>query len=253
MSISLNLKAGYDNDNSEVIECMSLLKRSNPNIQVDYISREAAFEVLKKRDPELSRVIEWDKENPLPSSIVIKNIPLAEYPNIDSIVKRYMGIIQYDEERSKKSLTDYRAQYERIQGLINILLSVHYGIYGIIAFFVFAVFIIIYNSIGNFVFFYRDEIKIIRLVWGENLFIYGPFALQWLLYTTLAYIIGTSLFSLLVKNINFSLITDFPVFIDRFFDIYGQIFFLECIVILVVWFLSGLFSSRRFIEKENIS
>ncbi|NCP77228.1 hypothetical protein GW830_03810 [bacterium] len=94
------------------------------------------------------------------------------------VVKRYTGIIQYDEERSKKSLTDYRAQYDRIQGLINILLSVQYGIYGIIGFFIFAVFIIIYNSIGNFVFFYRDEIKIIRLVGGENFFIYGPFAIQ---------------------------------------------------------------------------
>jgi cell division protein FtsX len=167
-------------------------------------------------------------------------------------VKRYTGIIQYDEERSKKSLTDYRAQYERIQWLINILLSVHYGIYSIIAFFIFAVFIIIYNSIGNFVFFYRDEIKIIRLVWGENIFIYGPFALQWFLYTGLAYILGTLFFSLLIKNINFSLITDFPVFIDRFFDMYGQVFFLACIVILVVWLLSGLLSSHRFIEKENI-
>lgn len=107
------------------------------------------------------------------------------------MVKRYTGIVQYDEERSKKSLTDYRAQYERIQGLINILLSVRYGIYSIIAFFIFAVFIIIYNSIGNFVFFYRDEIKIIRLVGGENLFIYGPFALQGIFYTGIAYAIGT--------------------------------------------------------------
>lgn len=253
MSISLNLKSGYSADNSEVIECMSALKQASSNVQVQYISREEAFEVLKKRDPELSRVIEGDAENPLPSSIVIKNIPLGEYPNVDAVVKRYTGIIQYDEERSKKSLTDYHAQYERIQGLINILLSVQYGIYSIIGFFIFAVFIIIYNSIGNFVFFYRDEIKIIRLVGGENIFIYGPFAIQGLLYTGLAYVIGTSIFSLLVRNINFSLIMDFPVFIDRFFDLYGQIFFIELGVVLLVGLLSGFLSSRRFIGKENLS
>jgi malic enzyme len=58
MSISLNLKSGYDADNAEVIECLSALKQTTPNIQVQFISREEAFEVLKKRDPELSRVIE---------------------------------------------------------------------------------------------------------------------------------------------------------------------------------------------------
>lgn len=253
MSISLNLKPGYTGDNAEVIECISALKQTNPSVQIQYISREEAFEILKKRDPELSRVIEGDQENPLPSSISIKNIPMSEYPNIDAVVKRYTGIIQYDEERSKKSLTDYRAQYERIQGLINILLSVHYGIYGIIGFFLFAVFIIIYNSIGNFVFFYRDEIKIIRLVGGENLFIYGPFAIQGILYTGLAYIVGTSAFSLLVRNINFSLITDFPVFIDKFFTLYEQIFLMEFGIILLVGLFSGFLSSRRFIGNENLS
>lgn len=253
MSISLNLKSGYDANNSEVIECMSALKQANANIQVQFISREEAFEVLRKRDPELSRVIEWDKENPLPSSIVIKNIPLKEYPLIDATVKRYTGIIQYDEERSKKSLTDYSAQYERIQGLINILLSVHYGIYSVIGFFIFAVFIIIYNSIGNFVFFYRDEIKIIRLVGWENLFIYWPFAIQGVLYTGLAYTIGTTVFSLLVRGINFSLITDFPVFIDRFFTLYAQTFLLEFVIVLLVGLLSGFLSSRRFISKKNFA
>lgn len=58
MSISLNLKPGYDADNSEVIECISALKQTSSDIQVQYISREEAFEILRKRDPELSRVIE---------------------------------------------------------------------------------------------------------------------------------------------------------------------------------------------------
>lgn len=253
MSISLNLKPGYTGDNAEVIECVSALKQTDPEIQVQYVSREKAFDILKKRDPELARVIEGDKDNPLPSSISIKNIPMSEYPDIDAVVKRYTGIVQYDEEKSKKSLTDYRAQYERIQGLINILLSVHYGIYGIIGFFLFAVFIIIYNSIGNFVFFYRDEIKIIRLVGGDSAFVYGPFAIQGVLYTGLAYLFGTVTFSLVIRNINFSLITDFPVFIDRFFVWYGRVFLTVCGIILLVGLLSGLLSSRRFIGNERMS
>lgn len=249
MSLSLNLKSGYTGDNSEVIAAMSALKQASPSVNIEYLSKEEAFEILRKRDQELVRIIEGDKENPLPSSIVIKDIPLSEYPKIDAIVKQFKGIIQYDEERSQRSLVDYRAQYERIQGLINILLSIRYGIYGIIGLFIFSVFIIIYNSIGNFVFFYRDEIKIIRLVGGENIFIYGPFSIQGLLYTIAAYILGTLIFIYLVKNINFSLITDFPVFIDRFLSLYSDIFLIELGIVAVVGMLSGFLSSRRFIGK----
>lgn len=249
MSLSLNLKSGYTGDNSEVIAAMSALKQASPSVNIEYLSKEEAFEILRKRDQELVRIIEGDKENPLPSSIVIKDIPLSEYPKIDAIVKQFKGIIQYDEERSQRSLVDYRAQYERIQGLINILLSIRYGIYGIIGLFIFSVFIIIYNSIGNFVFFYRDEIKIIRLVGGENIFIYGPFSIQGILYTIAAYILGTLIFIYLVKNINFSLITNFPVFIDRFLSLYSNIFLIELGIVAVVGMLSGFLSSRRFIGK----
>lgn len=250
MSLSLNLKPGYTGDNSEVIAAMSALKQASSAIDIQYLSKEEAFEILKKRDQELVRIIEGEKENPLPSSIVIKNIPLGEYPKIDTIVRQFKGIIQYDEERSQKSLVDYQSQYERIQGLINILLSIRYGIYGIIGLFIFSVFIIIYNSIGNFVFFYRDEIKIIRLVGGANIFIYGPFSIQGFLYTLVAYALGTSVFVYLIKNINFSLITNFPVFTDRFFVLYSDILLIELAVVTVVGILSGFLSSRRFIGKE---
>lgn len=231
---------------------MNALKTTSSSVEVQYISREDAFEILRQRDEELARVIEGDKDNPLPSSIVIKNIPLREYPSINAAIERFKGIVRYDEEKSKKSLVDYQAQYERIQALINILLSVRYGIYAMIGFFLFAVFVIIYNSIGNFVFFYRDEIRIIRLVGGENIFVYGPFSLQGMLYTAAATLLGTGVFSYLIAHVNFSLITDFPVFIDRFFGLYGRIFFLEFLVLVIVGALSGLLSSYRFISRESI-
>lgn len=58
LSISLNLKTGYTADNTEVIECIGALKATNLGVQVQYISREEAFEILRKRDKELARVIE---------------------------------------------------------------------------------------------------------------------------------------------------------------------------------------------------
>ncbi|HBA44472.1 TPA: hypothetical protein DCZ31_00335 [Patescibacteria group bacterium] len=74
LTISLNLKSSYTNENSEVIELITNIKLFNKTLNVSYISQEDAFSILRKRDPELAKVIESEKDNPLPSSILIKNI-----------------------------------------------------------------------------------------------------------------------------------------------------------------------------------
>jgi cell division protein FtsX len=74
LTISLNLKSSYTNENSEVVELITNIKLFNKALNVTYISQDDAFSVLKKRDPELAKVIESERDNPLPSSILIKNI-----------------------------------------------------------------------------------------------------------------------------------------------------------------------------------
>ena len=75
-------------------------------------------------------------------------------------------------------------------GILQILPEIPLWLYAIIGLFLFTVFMIVYNTIGNFVFFYKDEIKIIELVGGSSRFVYGPFGLQGALYTSIGTLRG---------------------------------------------------------------
>jgi cell division protein FtsX len=73
-----------------------------------------ALEELKKKNPDLTRLVESEKENPLPDSIIIKDINLNQYVDLNSIISKYKDIIVYDETATKKTIVDYKAQYDRI-------------------------------------------------------------------------------------------------------------------------------------------
>lgn len=250
LTISLNLKSSYTNENSEVVELITNIKLFNKALNVTYISQDDAFSVLKKRDPELAKVIESERDNPLPSSILIKNIWLSEYEWLDKIISKYKNIIFYDENKSKKAITDYKNQFEKINSLIKVLQSIKIWIYSIIVFFMFSVFIIIYNTIWNFVFFYKDEIKITKLVWWDNFFIYGPFSIQWIIYTFLASFISIVLFVYIIKTVNIYLIDDFPKFINLFLLKNSPFFFYQMILLMFIWAISWFLSSQKFIKGK---
>lgn len=250
LTISLNLKSSYTNENSEVIELITNIKLFDKALKVTYISQDDAFSILRKRDPELARVIESEKDNPLPSSILIKNIWLSEYEGLDKIISKYKNIIFYDENKSKKAITDYKNQFEKINSLIKVLQSIKIWIYSIIVFFMFSVFIIIYNTIWNFVFFYKDEIKITKLVWWDNFFIYWPFSIQWIIYTFLSSFISILIFVYIIKTVNIYLIDDFPKFINLFLLKNSPYFFYQMILLMFIWALSWFLSSLKFIKGK---
>lgn len=250
LTISLNLKSSYTNENSEVIELITNIKLFDKTLSVTYISQDDAFSILKKRDPELARVIESEKDNPLPSSILIKNIWLSEYEGLDKIISKYKNIIFYDENKSKKAITDYKNQFEKINSLIKVLQSIKIWIYSIIIFFMFSVFIIIYNTIWNFVFFYKDEIKITKLVWWDNFFIYWPFSIQWIIYTFLSSFISILIFVYIIKTVNIYLIDDFPKFINLFLLKNSPYFFYQMILLMFIWAISWFLSSLKFIKGK---
>ncbi len=164
LSLSLNLRPGYSDTNRDIVELTNALRSVDPAVEVRYISNAEAFEILKQRDPELARVIESDRDNPLPSSLSIKNVPIAKYAELDAVVSKYQSAVQYDAGTGKKTIVDYRAQYEKIRGLTDVLLSIRHGTIAVVGLFLFAVAAIVYNAIGNSVFYYREEIRIIGLV-----------------------------------------------------------------------------------------
>lgn len=253
LSISLNLKPGYTDTSSEVVALVNTIREKVQGIDIKFVSATEAFEILKKRDPELAKVIENDKDNPLPSSITIKNVPLGAYEAFDSVVTRYKEILNYENGEGKKTIVDYRDQYQRVKDLANLLISIQYGIYVIIGLFLFSVCAMIYQAIGNSVFFFKEEIKIIGLVGGGSKFIYGPFSIQGFLYAFFGSALGLAVFFILAVNIHFPLIANFENFVSTFFAQRSMILWSEILCVSFAGLLSAFFSSFRFARTSQKS
>ena len=226
LSLSVYLRNSYTDRNSEVIQLLSDLKALGQGITIAYESPADALAKLKKLDPELVKVIENDSDNPLPASIIISKINREQYEAVDDTVGKYKNIIVFDEKASKNKLIDYRAQYKKIQSLTGVVNNVIVGVYFIIGFFIFTVFLIVYSIIGNFVFYYRDEIKITKLVGGDNVYVYGPFSIQGLLYTTIASVASLTLFIYILWSLPFSLFDD-ATFVSTFLASSALYFLIE--------------------------
>lgn len=249
LSLSLNLRPGFSDTSTGVVDLTNGLRSVDSAIEVRYVSNTEAFDILRKRDPELAKVIENDKENPLPSSLSVKNVPIAKYGELDAIISRHKDSVQYDGESGKKTIVDYRAQYQKISALTDVLISIRHGTMVIVGLFLFAVAAIVYNAIGNSVFYYREEIRIIGLVGGDAKFVYGPFAVQGFAYASLAAAISFIVFSAIIRNVNFSLLSDFPIFVSKFYAERSMAFFSVAIALSLVALVSGFLSSYRFSRK----
>lgn len=247
ITISVNLRDGYDNANSDVIALMAAI-RTVPGAEIEYVSKEDAFGILSERYPDLASVVEGD-DNPLPSSIIVKNISLERYDALDAAVSKYRGIVMYDSDEKRESLVDYRSQYQKIREFVTLIATVKYGIYAVIGCFLFGIFVIIYTIIGNFVFFYREEIQITRLVGGDSYFLYGPFVAQGAIYTMLASVASLVIFLVLLQFVRLSFFADSGALASDFLGAYAGYLLAIVAFIVLVGGLSGYVSARRFVRE----
>ena len=255
ISISVNLKAWYTQEHATISRFIADIKSAVPNVWVVYISSQDALEIVKLRDPDLAWIIQDESDNPLPSSLRLENIGLPYYWSLDSIIRLYKDYIEYDESKMQAQLVDYTSQYTKISSLVAFIQTVQFWVYWIVWLFLFTVFMIIYNTIWNFIFFYRDEIKIIELVWGSSSFIYGPFSLQWGIYTLIGTTIGIFLCYTLFSYGNFSSLISFPelpLFFHSFLVSMRQTFFIEIFWFFILGMLSGLLVSKRYMVTAHV-
>ena len=247
LTISLYLDDTYDKNSIEVIDLQSDIKKKIPAIEITYKTKDEVLEEMRERDPELVNILE--RQNPLPETITLENIPLKQYETLNTLIENKLFVLTESgkSKQGEEYFSTYTRQFERIEKVINILSMLQIGLYIIIVTFIVSIAVIVYSIIGNFVYYYRDEIYITRLVWGSKMFIYGPFSLQGMMYVGVAFICSTFLFLLLLSNIQYLFqIVDFT-------GIYGgNLFFLlsmEAIVFLSIGGLSGFLSSRRYLKK----
>ncbi len=166
LTISLYLNEEYNKNSIEVIDLQSDIKKSIPGIHIRYKTKEEVLEQMRERDPELVSILE--RQNPLPETITLENIPLREYDNLNTIIENKLFLLTESESAQKKDgeeyFSTYTRQFERIEKVISVLNTLQIGLYVIIATFVVSIAIIVYSIIGNFIYYYRDEIYITRLV-----------------------------------------------------------------------------------------
>ncbi len=246
LTISLYLDEEYDRNSVEVIDLQSDIDTAIPGIEVTYKTKDEVLEEIRERDPELVRILE--RQNPLPETITIEDIPLKQYGVLNKIIENKLFVLSDSEEFGEEYFSTYSRQFERINKVISVLDMLQIGLYIVIVTFVVSIAIIVYSIIGNFIYYYRDEIYITRLVWGSKVFIYGPFSLQGMMYVALAFIFSTIFFILFLQNIQ--IVFELGDINEVYTGDLPFVLMIEALVFLFIGWLSWFLSSRRYIRKK---
>lgn len=239
LTISLYLNEDYDRNSMEVIDLIEDIKRIPGAINVLYKTKEQILDEIRLKEPDLANILE--RTNPLPETIVLSDIDLDQFEELNTVVEQKLFILSRDDSE-KWHFANYSEQYKKIEQVIWVLTILEYGLFVIIWIFLISISIITYSIIWNFIYYYRDEIYVTRLVWWSKKFIYWPFVFQWAIYSFLSFFLSLIIFVFIVQNIN----SVFGDIYNLFIPLY--IFFIEMIIFVFIWGISGFLSSRKYLK-----
>ena len=240
LTISLYLNNDYDKSSIAVTGLLEDIKNIKWDIKIEYKTKEDILEEMRLKEPDLAKILE--RTNPLPDTIALSEIWLEQYEELNQIIENKLFILSQNES-DIEHFSNYTVQYKKIKQIINILDKLQWWLYIIIAMFLVSILIIIYSIIWNFIYYYKDEIYITRLVWWSKVFIYGPFVLQWSIYSFISFLLSVIIFIFIVQNVN-------TIFNNLYFlNISYKILFIEMILFIFMWWISWLFSSKKYLQK----
>lgn len=240
MTISLYINNEYDKNSLKVTDLMNEIWSVHPDISVEYKTKDVILDELRAKEPDLVKILE--RSNPLPDTITLSNIWINHYEAVNAIIEPKEFLLStYSDDQTHFS--HYASQYDKINSILKVLSILSLGLYIIIGVFLLSIFIITYSIIWNFIYYFKDEIYITRLVWGSKKFIYGPFVIQWMIYSFVAFILNFVIFIFLLKNVN-NAFGEFYMFWLNY-----TILAFELIIFVLLWGVSGLLSSRKYLKK----
>ena len=245
LSISLYLDEAYDQNSIEVIDLIKDIKATIPSIDLKYKTKDEVLGEIEERDPDLVRILE--RSNPLPDTITLANIDLKEYERLNYVIENKLFLLSNAKQGDTDYLSNYTSQYDRITRVISTLTALQVGLYVIIIVFLVSIAIIIYSIIGNFIYYYRDEIYITRLVWGNRFFIHGPFSIQGMIYSAISFIISVWVFLILLKNVQLIFSISYTSNFSTFQIL--NILLLELLLFVFVGWISWFLSSRKYLKN----
>lgn len=245
LTISLYLEDGYDRNSIDVIDLIEDIQNmdvwitEDEGILVEYKTKEDILDDIRIKEPGLVKILE--RSNPLPETIVLSNIRLYQYVELNNIIENKSFILS-KEESDQEYFANYSSQYKKITNIINVLDILQWGLYIIIAIFMVSISIIIYSVIWNFIYYYRDEIYITRLVWWSKEFIYWPFVMQWSIYSFIALLLSLFIFVIILNNVN-------AAFSELYYFTFSYtIFIIEMFLFVSIWWLAGYLSSKKYLK-----
>lgn len=125
------------------------------------MTSENNLNALRVSDPDLAKIAE--RTNPLPDTISISDIDLSEYQKVNALIESKAFLLEKN-ELDEEHFSNYTTQYSKITQIVTVLHNLEIGLYIVIAIFFVSISVIIYSVIGNFIYYYRDEIYITQLV-----------------------------------------------------------------------------------------
>ncbi|RKW24516.1 FtsX-like permease family protein [Candidatus Gracilibacteria bacterium] len=241
LNFSLYLKDGITKDSVEVSTLEKNIKEIDKDIVFDYKTKDKILLEMTQKDPELTKILE-SGDNPFPETIILSNIAIVDYSKVNKAIENQISIF-LNNDIEKDYFANYKTQYERINQVTYVLDLLNYGIKYIIIIFFVSIAIITYSVVSNFIYYYKDEIYITRLVGGAKSFIYGPFILQGIIYSIISFLISLSLFYILLRNLN-SVFGKYYIF-----EIQTNLASLELLIFIFIGGLSGYLSSRKYLKN----
>lgn len=208
--------------------------------QVDYISREAAFDWLKNEIGRQSSLLEGLSENPLPDALEIRlNDTLDQAKSIDGLANRIAGLESVSE-------VEYAQRWlHRFAGIYNLFRLTGLVLIGLICI---AIVMIVANTIRLILYSRREEIEITRIIGADEAFIKYPLFMEGALLGILGGAIGMVLlygaFSVTVPRMTSTGLL--PFFELRFIPVFLTIKIL--MTSMLVGWLGCYFSIRRFLS-----
>lgn len=239
LTISLYVNENYSDTSLEINDFIEEIEKLKWWIVAEYKTKDDILNEMRQREPDLVKILE--RSNPLPDTIVLSNISLSDYEKVDTLVKSRLYLLSNDESQ-EDYFANYTTQYKKIDDVTSILIILQVWLKVVILIFVISIAIIIYSVIGNFIYYYRDEIYITKLVWGSNIFIYWPFVLQWMMYSLIAFVLNVIILIVLMKNMNIMFWYLYT------FSFSGILILLELFLFLFIGGISGYFSSRKYLK-----
>jgi len=240
MTISLYIDNQYDKNSLEITDLMNSIWSLHEWISIEYKTKEVILDDLRQREPDLVKILE--RSNPLPDTIILSNIGINYYEAVNNLIQPKSFLLStYSEDQTHFS--HYASQYENIKNILGVLHILTLWLYIIISVFILSIFIITYSIIWNFIYYFKDEIYITRLVWWSKKFIYWPFVLQWMIYSFASFVLSFIIFVVLLRNVN-NAFWDFYMFKENYL-----LLILEVIIFVLVWGVSWLLSSRKYLKK----